>query len=103
MLASPTGNPFAACAALFNARMPAYLSVCEYVKTTFALGTAPADSTRIFSTLAHLGWTHHHSTQSLPSFLTGLETEKHKGRERVGGEDCSFTFWSWHSFNCNFC
>lgn len=57
MLASPTGNPFAACAALFNARMPAYLSVCEYVKTTFALGTAPADSTRIFSTLAHLGWT----------------------------------------------
>lgn len=89
ILASPTGNPFAACTAFFLMQECLHtcvcVCVCEYVKTTFALGIATADSTRIISTLAHLGWTrgtHHHSTESLPSFLTGLETEKNKGRGR---------------------
>lgn len=65
-------------------RIPTDFCVCEYVKIITTLGIATADSTRIICTLAHLGWTqgtHHHSTESLPSFLTGLETQK-KEKER---------------------
>ena len=74
--------------------------VCaKYVKTTSTLGIGTADSTRIICTLAHIGWTresHHHSTRSPPSFLTGLE-EKKREREGVQGRNCSFPFCRWHS------
>lgn len=39
---------------------------------------------------------HHHSTRSPPSFLTGLEKKKRE-REGVQGRNCSFTFCCWHS------
>lgn len=88
-------------------RKEACVCVCKvlYVKTALALGAGTADSTRIICTLAHLGWTqgtHHHSTESPPSFLTGLETKKRVGererkreREKVSGRVCSYTFSSW--------
>ena len=47
-------------------------------------GVRSADSTRISGTLAHLGQaqrTHRHSTESAPSFLTGLERER--ARDKV--------------------
>lgn len=77
----------------------------KYVKTTFTFEIGTPDSTHIICTLAHLGWTretHPHSTESPPSFLTGLETKKKKKREKRGeGESLSeallFYFSSWHS------
>lgn len=101
------------CTAFIQAHLRTYVcvqgllvSVCaKYFKTTSTLGVGTIDSTRIICTLVHLGRTretHHHSTESPPSFLTGLEMKKReRERERVQGRECSFTFCSWQSLCYN--
>lgn len=79
---SPTSNPFAACAAFC---LHTCVCVCECVKTTCALATAESPvSLAHWHTVAGPG-SSPPSTESLPSFLTGLETENIKGGSELEG------------------
>lgn len=83
-----------------------YLSTCTYI--TYAcvcrnslylesLLQIPPVSFVHWHTLAGLGGGNHHSSESPPSFLTGLESKIKKGRGGVWGRGRSFAFCSWRS------